>query len=117
MGEYLEKIYAVFEKNIYKGKGTFEIQKIINDNEGKKEWFIKLDHLRNFFIHKATPYIAVDVTNRESYNLLIMKKNLYKFDNPNDYFTLKDLNQTVRGFSQSKKIIQEHVIQIIKNRK
>jgi len=97
-----------------------KLKKII-EKEGKDvEWFNSLQEDRNIFIHKAAPYIAIDFTKAEkdSYDLLIMKENLKVFDNKDKFIRfLPHFNSISKGFTDSKNVLQKHVINLLTLRK
>jgi len=114
MKEFLVALYNHIGKPIKDGGLT--IKQILEGQGLNIHWFIELDSHRNFFIHKGTPYIAIDISDAPSkYDLIIMKKNLKKFDNPKDFLLLSDLDKIVRGFASGKGAIQRNLISIFKN--
>ena len=86
-------------------------------NEGKDvAWFGILQRDRNIFIHEAAPYIAIDLSeaNKDSYVLIIMKENLKEFTDDNRFIRfISDFNRISRGFTESKKVLQTHVVDFL----
>ena len=89
---------------------TLQIKEVV----GNSEWFSELDRLRNFLMHQGSPYIAVDVTDgTDKPSLIVMLKNVKVFDNPKHYIKLESLNKIVAGFDDSKKLLQNHLINLV----
>lgn len=107
---------------LYKTKGQSldhnqagKLQARIIKNAGiDASWFKELDMGRNFFIHNGAPYIAIDVTKKPSYNLLIMKENLRSFEDPSRYLTLTTLVNIREGFLKSLPELRKYLIEFIK---
>ncbi len=115
MSSLFEKLYLFSGKSICKKKVGLELKKLFNKGGFNSDWFQKLDNHRNFFVHEGAPYLAVDITKGfGEYDLIIMKKNLTKFDDPDEFLKLSDLNQIVSGFVKAITIIQEKLITTIK---
>jgi hypothetical protein len=94
-----------------KDKAGDKIKIILTENGQNPDWFVLLDKERNFFIHNAAPYIAIDIS-REPPDLLIMKENIKDFSDPKKFTKLSELDQIVKGFWEAKNILQKHLIQI-----
>lgn len=94
-----------------KDKTGEKIKKILTENGQNPDWFVLLDKERNFFIHNAAPYIAIDIS-REPPDLLIMKENIKDFSDPKKFIKLSELDQIVKGFWEAKNILRKHLIQI-----
>ncbi len=117
MSEFIRRIYNHTGIRIEKKDIGKKIKSIIRDKNGNLRWFIDLDKNRNFFIHKGAPYIAVDLSNKLEYDLLIMKENLRAFDNEEKFIRLSTLAEIVAGFLEARAIFKEHLIQYIKSLK
>jgi hypothetical protein len=109
-----------FFKAIYKHIGielkTKEVRercKDIIDNRIGCDWMKALVSHRNFFIHEGTPYVAVDITNPSEPSLIIMKKNLKKFDSSRHFITISEVNDIVQGFYDSLPLLQNDILSII----
>jgi len=93
----------------------FEINSACELIKQNPSWFSNLDQHRNFFIHNATPYIAIDISSGPgNYELLIMKENLKDFKNKEKFITFFSLNEIVQGFLNSKPIIQDDLVNLFK---
>lgn len=77
-------------------------------------WFRLLDRNRNFVAHKGTPYLAIDVSDDINWELLIMKENLLKFDEPETFFCFAELQAISEGFSSAKVALQKYLIELFK---
>jgi hypothetical protein len=78
---------------------------------GDPRWFHHLDRARNTFIHNATPYIAVDLSEAENntYDLLIMRENLHEFNDESKFIRLSALNNTGRCFFKAVPIFEKFI--------
>ena len=106
-------LYTHIGKNIKKNEVGLLIRKVI-ENAGKSaDWFKELDTQRNFFMHVAAPYFAIDISGGPGkYDLLIMKENIKFFDDHSKFIELSEINSIVKGFSVAKPIIQKHLIKL-----
>ncbi len=91
------------------------LQKIVKDAGKDVDWFVVLDNHRNLFIHKATPYFAIDVTDESKLDILIMKENLVEFSGEDRFIRLSDLEQIVQGFGQAIWVLQEYLVNFLAN--
>jgi hypothetical protein len=117
MSRLFEKLYCHVGKSIEKGKVGLEIKNAIQRAGQNAAWFVDLDRHRNFFIHEGAPYFAIDISKDDGkYGLIIMKKNLKRFNNPDDFITLSDINNIVQGFSSARSVIQNVLISLFEKR-
>lgn len=109
------ELYTHAGKKIDKKKVGLIIKKVIEGSGKPSDWFIDLDIHRNFFMHEAAPYFAVDVTKGQGkFDLLIMKENIKNFDDQSKFIKLSEINSIVQGFLCSKQLIQQHLIDLYK---
>ena len=82
-----------------------------------EDWYRFLAEHRNFFTHKAAPYIAVEDRGIRppEYDFLIMRVNIHDFDtaDPSDYFRLSDCTSVVKGVAQLAGKAQELLVNIL----
>jgi hypothetical protein len=78
------------------------------------DWYVDLDKHRNLFMHDVAPYLAVDVSNVDKYDILIMNKNLRKFDDDKQFIRLSQLAKIYTGFNNALDIIRSYLIKVIK---
>lgn len=110
-----ETLYSHASKPIKKNKLGLEIKSIFENADHNPNWYRDLVEYRNFFIHEATPYIAIDITNGPgNYDLLIMRENLTLFEDPKNFITLSELNVIVQGFIDAMPIIQNDLVSLFK---
>jgi hypothetical protein len=78
---------------------------------GDLRWFHHLNMARNVFIHNATPYIAVDLSEEENnkYDLLIMRENLHEFSDESKFIRLSGLNNVGRCFFKAVPIFEKFI--------
>jgi hypothetical protein len=87
-------------------KVTDELKAVLGSSSAG--WFRWLVIQRNFVAHKGAPYLAIDVT--DGPELLVMKKNLTTFVDPNTFFWFSEIVEVARGFNGVKKALQAHLI-------
>lgn len=113
--KFFESLYSHAGKPLNEKKVGLKMKSIIENAKQNPSWFSNLDKHRNFFIHKATPYIAIDINSGPgNYELLIMKENLKNFENKEKFITFSSLNEIVQGFLNSKPIIQDDLVNLFK---
>jgi hypothetical protein len=66
-------------------------------------WFRLLDRNRNFVAHGGTPYLAIDISDDAKWDLLIMKENLLKFDEPESFFVSPSFRQLAKDSSMPRR--------------
>lgn len=95
-------------------KLTTELRSVLEKHGVNADWFRILDRNRNFVAHQGTPYLAIDITNDGAYELLIMKENLAKFDEPTKFFRYAELPAIGRGFSGAKAALRQYLVELFK---
>lgn len=71
MSKLFESLYSHAGKTLEKKKVGLKIKSIIENAKQNPSWFVNLTEHRNFFIHEAAPYIAIDISNGSgNYELL-----------------------------------------------
>ncbi len=95
-------------------KLTGVLRDVLSNAGVRDNWFKDLDRNRNFVAHEGTPYLAVDISNNGRWDLLIMKENLRKFDEPKKFFTLSELQGIANGFQKAKAPLQKYLIELFK---
>jgi hypothetical protein len=115
MSSLFFELYTHTGKNIKKEEVGLQIKKVIEAAGKSSKWFKDLDSHRNFFIHEAAPYIAVDISGGpDKYDLLIMKENIKFFNDHSKFIKLSEINSIYEGFLIAKPIIQKHLIELYK---
>lgn len=89
---------------------TPALRETLTQSGVEAEWFGILDRERNFVAHTGTPYLAVDLSDDNAWDVLIMKKNLIAFDATDTFFRFSDLLSIASGFSQAKSALRQHLI-------
>ena len=113
MRSLMKFLYESIGINITKQEAGLKIKEIIEKAGETPDWFIALDNHRNFFMHHAAPYFAVDVSEGPGkYDLLIMRENIKYFNDPNKFVALSEIDTIVRGFTMAKSIIQNHLVEL-----
>ncbi|MGG3283604.1 hypothetical protein [Paenibacillus solani] len=114
LSKFIIELFKAKGQSIDQGQVGRLQARILRDSGIDASWFKQLDDSRNFFIHNGAPYIAVDVTNKPSYNLIIMKENLKVFDDLDKFLTLTTLVSIRDGFLESLPALQKYLIEFIK---
>ncbi len=89
------------------------IRQVLTDRDCSTSWIDELDRDRNYFMHRGTPYLAVDVS-RKTYDLLFLKSNVFDLSASNDFVRLSELNSMVQGFRRAKPVIQNYLAGLYK---
>ena len=115
--ELLRKFFALLHQHIWQTTPETqlgqELRRIIEAAGEDPGWFVHLDTHRNFFMHHGAPYFAVDLSNEpERYDLFIMKENLRTFEDETKFVRLSELRDIVEGFTRSKRVLQEYLINL-----
>jgi hypothetical protein len=66
------------------------------------QWFSLLDKNRKFIAHEGGCYLAIDISDDDNRDLLVMKDALIEFNDPNAFFTLADISSISQGFATAK---------------
>jgi hypothetical protein len=91
----------------------------INDahnNHDSTAWISLLAKHRNFITHDGASYLAIDASdnNNENWNFLILKYLRDKLDNPEEFFSLTDLDTIHQGFIKSSLVLQSNLMSIFR---
>ena len=110
MTTFFEQLYVHAGKAMPKSTAGSSIRYVLEQAGEDPWWFVQLDTHRNFFMHEGAPYAAIDTSKAPNdYDLLIMKKNLKSFDDPNEFVRLSEIAHIVQGFSRSRPVMQGHL--------
>ena len=77
-------------------------------------WFSLLDRGRNYFSHQGTPYLAIDISDGQQWDLLVMKENISKFDDAKQFIRYSDFQNVYQGFLKARECLQAHLIKLFK---
>ena len=110
MRKLFQKLHAHAGDQIPQAELTDKLRSVLRRNGDSGDWFKLLNQMRNFVAHQGTPYVAIDISHDENWDLLFMKQNLRGFEEPEKYFTLSQLKMVAGGFRKSKKLLQEHLV-------
>lgn len=80
-----------------------ELNHVLLDAGLDLTWVEDLRLNRILFFHKTAPWIALRVNHHDplEVSLIVMKRNLSSFDDPNDYVVQPQLVETIAGFQQA----------------
>lgn len=67
---------------------------------------------RNFIAHEGTPYLSINVTTEDSWELLVTREHPTTFADRTKFFTYSELIDVARGFSGTKQALQAHLIDL-----
>ena len=111
---FIRLIYNHIGQSVTKKQIGKILKKVIEDAGESSGWFESLQNFRNYFIHEGAPYFAVDVTDPDSFELLVMKDNLKSFDDEGRFVRLRrEFESILEGFFNSNKILQKHIIDLL----
>lgn len=95
-----------------------EVREVINKVHAREGldcgWISLLDRDRNFVAHDGAGYLAIDISDNDHWELLVMKDNVVEFDKPKKFFTLSDMMTVNCGFLTAKRLIQIDLIALFK---
>ena len=111
MRKFLSGIYRHLGKTHEPKKMGKEMERILRQKGHDPQWFVILDKERNFFAHEGAPYHAIDIS-KERFGLIIMKRNLKVFDDPEKFITLAEVNAVIKGFFEAADLIKEHILDL-----
>jgi len=114
IGKFFQLLHAHAGSPIADDKLTAALRDALRRFGVDGNWFRLLDRNRNFVAHKGTPYLAIDVSDDVKWELLIMKENLLKFDEPEKFFHFAELQAISAGFSSAKVALQKYLIELFK---
>lgn len=114
MRKFFQLLHALAGKPIPDNELTRALREALEKADVPRDWFAMLDRDRNFVTHKGTPYLAIDISDARAWGLLVMKENLVKFDDPEKFFSLSDLQAIADGFLNAKAALQTHLIALFK---
>ncbi len=77
-----------------------DLLSVLSAADADTTWIDPLRLNRILFFHNTAPWIALRIDSRVPFecSLLVMKKNLRTFDDPDDYVTQPQLVETIEGF-------------------
>jgi hypothetical protein len=109
--ELLSLVHQHVGRPIPKKKLGESLLALLKASGSDPQWFLRLDAHRNFFAHSGSPYVAIDIT-KDPWELLIVKSNVKRFDDPNSFFPLEEVNQIVQGFLRDRGVFQEYLVSL-----
>jgi len=90
--------------------GKLGLTRGVLQREGKDVgWLDRVAELRNFFIHQATPYPAVELASNVP-ELIILRENVMYLDDDSKFVRLSELSTIVRGIQETKGALQNHLL-------
>lgn len=104
--KFSETVYSLAEKQFNKT----DIIDILSHHANQK-YYKLLSEYRNFFIHEATPYLAIDTTNYNQWNLLVIHDHNQKLTEENT-IPLKDIDSIINVFYKNIEVLQQHLIKL-----
>lgn len=113
MDRVLTRAYKDTQTPFRKSKGLrLDLTKGVLQRAGKNiVWIESLNNLRNHFIHSATLYPAVDLS-QSGPELIVLRENVSLLQDDIKFVRLSELNSIIRGFEEAKYTLQEHLIQL-----
>jgi hypothetical protein len=94
----------------FKKVGKLGLTRSVLQQEGKDVgWLDRVAELRNFFIHQATPYPAVELSSNVP-ELIVLRENVMYLDDDSKFVKLSELGTIVWGFQETKEALQNHLL-------
>lgn len=90
------------------------IKEILTSAQKSTKWYDFLKRNRDHFSHSGMSWIAVCLDSEPIYDLLILKRNVKTYENPDDYFRLSELVDVLRGFKEAAFAVQDYMVSEIK---
>jgi hypothetical protein len=114
--ELMQKLFGLLYAHAGRPIPTDEIgerlRATLTDAGVHGDWFRKLAKARNFAAHEGTPYVAIDISQNEKWVALFMMKNLKRFDDPDTFFSISELQEIASGFSQATSALQRRLVEL-----
>ncbi len=98
---------ALFRDILGKRPGIKAVKKefiqFLSDASVDMGWYTSLEKLRNLFIHNTAPWLAVKRISDQPvrFDLVLLKKNVRTFDNPDEWVELDEYRKIHSGFTES----------------
>lgn len=112
MGQFFQQLHGLASSPIADDKLTNALIGALTKFGVSRAWFKLLDRNRNFVAHEGTPYLAIDISDKAKWELLVMKENLVQFDDPKKFFRFEELRVIAAGFMDAKVALQRHLIEL-----
>lgn len=110
MGRFVARIHEL--AGLAPDKPGKMLKRILEDQGSATGWFADLDRGRNLFIHSATPYLAVDVTDAGRPELVILKESADELSEA-ALIRMSSLDAMVRGFGTSVQALEQHLTALL----
>jgi len=80
-----------------------ELIKILNARNIDTRWIHGLREYRKYLFHETAPWIALNIKtfSPPDFELIIMKRNIKSFDNPEDFISFQEFIDIYNGFNSS----------------
>lgn len=114
--KFFTEVYKTAGHHMCKNCANTTINSMLKSKGNDTLWIKELHRIRNHFIHESCAFFAIDITDQENKDLLFMKENLHNFHDERKYVRLKTTNNIFKEFFMSIKLIQKHLIEILKNK-
>src|SRR5436190_7965843 len=92
-----------------------ELKKLLDARNIDTRWIEELRENRIMFFHKTAPWIVLEIVSRKPlrFELLVLKKNVKDFTDPDAYIRFEQLPTIYRGFESSLKVLHQWVLEKI----
>jgi len=87
------------------------IRHILATEGHSTDWLDHLNDDRNYFTHRAAPYLAMDISTAR-YDVLFLKSNVIDLSTSKSFVRLSEINGIVQGFHVAKGVIQSHLVRL-----
>lgn len=108
VGKFLREF---FMQILGKSLSEDELKTVLTDSRIDTRWIDELRDKRILFFHQTAPWIAARVVSKEPlrFELVILKKNVRDFTNPDHYVDFERLREIYNGFRSSRDEIHRWV--------
>ena len=106
MEELAMRVFSHVGRPCSKAEVRNAIQSVHTQHGLSLRWLRLLDKNRNFVAHEGACYVAIDISDPNRWELLIMKDNIIEFDDPTKFFTLTELTTISQSFTNAKTALQ-----------
>jgi len=111
--KFVAKVHTLAGDDVEDSRAGEKVKEIVVAAGTDISWYTALVRDRSHFIHNAAPWLAIDLSEPSSPDILIMKENLREFSNTEQFVRLSDLRGVVGGFVESVVVLQKHLIEFL----
>jgi hypothetical protein len=113
VGKFLHSFFAtVFGHNVTEE----ELQALLSKRNIETRWINVLHDSRILFFHQTAPWLAIKMdTSSQRFYPILLKKNVRKINNPDDFVSFESLRNIYEGFVNSLDTLHQFVMEEIRS--